>query len=257
MDVLNIQNNLNLRYSTMKKIIFSLLFLSFYSSISSADFLGVYAGIGNWKPDFDGFFNNEGDDLTLSDLGIDDDSQSQFYIALEHPIPFLPNVRLNNTDLKSSGTGQVTATFSGTSFTGDVSTDFDLSHRDYVIYYELLDNWVNLDFGLTARQFDGFVSLSDATQTEREDFDGTLPLLYIKGRFDLSLTGLSLSAEMHYIGVDGNTISDIAFNVGYELSFGLGLEAGVRTFSLEVDDEDDFTTDIEFSGSYINLTYHF
>ncbi|WMS86937.1 TIGR04219 family outer membrane beta-barrel protein [Pleionea litopenaei] len=246
----------------MKKQLSVLAIASLFSLATQADMLGVYAGYGHWKPDFKGTIAN-GSTQSLdfdSNINVDDDNQSTLYIAFEHPIPVIPNIRVADQDMSSSGSGTFTGTFGGQAFAGDVDTDFDLSHRDYTLYYEILDNWVNLDLGLTGRKFDGYVRVTDANNAANEayeTFNETLPMLYGKARFDLPLTGLSLSATLNYISHSGNTVTDTAFVLGYETSFGLGIEGGVRNFSLELDDEDDFTSDLEFDGVFVNATYHF
>lgn len=256
----------------MRKLIPTLVTATLLSTTASADMLGLYVGAGNWKPDFGGDFSNQGDQFVIGssndEFNVRDKDQSGFYIALEHPIPVLPNFMLAEQDMKSSGSGTFTGpvTFGGQTYRANTSidSDFDLSHRDYTLYYEILDNWVNLDLGLTGRQFDGFVRMEgeDANApgmivTRTEEFEGTLPMLYGKARFDLPLTGLSASVKINYISASGNTISDTSLILGYESSIGLGLEGGIRTFNMKLEDEDDFRTDMEFDGVFVNLTFHF
>ncbi|NVJ60457.1 MAG: TIGR04219 family outer membrane beta-barrel protein [Gammaproteobacteria bacterium] len=244
----------------MKKLLLSAAITSFASLPLSADMLGIYVGTGNWKPEASGNISNaSNDEMVFGSSGVDirDKNQTGFYLAFEHPIPIIPNAMITEQDLKSSGSGPFTGNFGGETFVGNVDTEFDMSHRDYTLYYEILDNWVNLDLGLTARQFDGYVFVSDGVNSTNEKFDETLPMLYGKARFDLPLTGLSVSAILNHISQGGNSVTDTSLFVGYETSIGLGIEGGIRTFSLEVDDEDDFTADLEFDGMFINATYHF
>ncbi len=245
----------------MRKLIPALVTASLLSTAASADVLGVYAGLGNWKPDFSGNIadDNGNEFSTTSDANIKEKGQSGFYIALEHPIPVIPNAMIKEQDMASSGDSTFTGTFDGQVYTGDGSATFDLSHTDYTLYYEILDNWVNLDLGFTGRKFDGFVELEDQTTSSEffEKIDLTIPMLYGKARFDLPLTGLSLSAIVNYISAGGNTVSDTSLVLGYETSLGLGLEGGIRTFNLEVDDDNELNNDLEFDGAFVNLTYHF
>jgi outer membrane protein len=243
----------------MRKLIPTLITATLLSTTASADMLGLYVGAGNWKPEFSGTAsNNSNDSLTIgSDVNVKDKNQTGFYIAFEHPIPIIPNLMLAEQDMASSGQGTFNGQFGDQTFSGDVDTEFDLSHTDYTLYYEILDNWVNLDLGLTARKFDGYVQVSDSSSTANEKLDGTLPMLYGKARFDLPLTGLSASVIVNYISASGNTISDSALVLGYESSIGLGIEGGIRTFNLKLDDEDDFNTDLKFDGVFVNATFHF
>jgi len=230
-----------------------------YSAAQADTIFGVYAGGGTQKFDFTGDFK---DDTSTSDIDLEDDlnlsdeSGTYVYIAIEHPIPFLPNVLLTSIEIDQSGSGSVTQTFDGINFTGDVDSTVDLSHTDATFYYELLDNWVNLDLGLTIRKFDGEVKLVSSTDTAQEDIDYTIPLLYGKARLDLPLTGVYVSASGNWIGAGSNSFVDSMVTIGYESTIGLGLEAGYRNITLSVD-EDDFEADFAFSGIFAAATFHF
>lgn len=228
---------------------------------------GVYAGGGSQKFDFTGDF--EDTDLPSSvgnidledDLSLSDSSGTFFYIAIEHPIPVLPNLLVYSTEIDQSETSTVTRTirFDNSTFTSGTAVDsnIDLSHVDATFYYELLDNWVSLDLGLTIRKFDGEVELVSATAgTAQEDIDYTIPLLYGKAQFDLPLTGLYVAASGNWVGAGSNNFLDSIVKIGYESTLGLGLEAGYRIINLEVD-EDDLEADFGFSGIYGAATFHF
>ena len=232
-----------------------------YSTAQADTIFGVYAGGGTQKFDFTGDFEDDtttsGDIDLEDDLNLGDESGTYVYIAIEHPVPFLPNILLTSVEIDQSGSGSVTQTFDGIDFSGDVDSTVDLSHTDATLYYELLDNWVNLDLGLTVRKFDGEVKLvSESAGTAQEDIDYTIPLLYGKARFDLPLTGVYVSASGNWIGAGSNSFLDSMVTVGYESTIGLGLEAGYRNITLSVD-EDDFEADFVLSGIYAAATFHF
>ncbi len=253
-----------------KKLTIATLISLSLSSVVQADTAGIEVGGYQWTPDYTGIISvdsssQDGDTLNLvDDLGFTDDSHNVVWASLEHPIPFLPNFKLVSTDLDVSASSILSRsiTFGGQIYTASesVSTQVDLSNTEYTLYYELLDNWINLDAGLTLRQYDGLVSLktdpSGTNISESEALDFTIPLVYLKGRVDLPLTGFFVDGEVNILSYDGNSISDTAFSVGYESDIGLGGKAGYRTFSMEVD-ESDFTSDIEFKGAYVSVFYHF
>ena len=232
--------------------------------------LGLYAGYGIWQADVDGTAKESGtaSSLDINDsFGSVDDDYNFFYVALEHPVPVVPNIMLQVTDvaIDKAGTLSSNVTLDGTNFTAStaVTTSIDFSHTDATLYYELLDNWVNLDLGLTFRQFDGKLSLTETgnpTNTASQDLDGVLPMIYVKGRIDLPLTGFYVAAGGNAIGYDGHSLTDLHAAVGYQTDgwvMDLGLELGIRTFSFELDDLDELDADIELSGTYATLTVHF
>ncbi|MEJ2681075.1 MAG: TIGR04219 family outer membrane beta-barrel protein [Gammaproteobacteria bacterium] len=234
-----------------------------HSPVFADMLLGIYAGVGGWQADYNGEFASEGSNIDVdADLAIDGDHQSFIYVALEHPIPLLPNVKISKTDLKNSSTTQLSSTisFEGSTFTSgeSVETDLDLSHTDFVAYYEILDNWVSLDAGFTARHFTGDASITGNTLAESADLDAWVPMGYLKAQFDLPLTGLYAGGEVNAISFNDNRITDYSLRIGFDTALRLGVELGYRSMMLELKDVDDqdFVSDLEMDGAYLALTLH-
>ncbi|MFA7554434.1 MAG: TIGR04219 family outer membrane beta-barrel protein [Spongiibacteraceae bacterium] len=233
------------------------------STTAIADTIGFEIGAYAWQPNFSGSVESGKLSSNIDiedDLGFDDESSTVFYALLEHPIPLIPNLRIQQTELDIS-TNNTTAPFSfgGEVYTGNISSNIDLSHTDLTFYYEILDNWVSLDVGFTARIIqDGLVEIHDRTTNQTESFeaDGVLPLLYLAARFELPLTGLYAGGDINGLGINNDSIIDYKVNIGYETSIGLGLEAGYRNFSIDYDDNND-TADLTIDGAYISAFYHF
>ena len=236
-----------------------------FSSPGHADFVGFSIGASYWSPSLSGDINSNGEaSIDLSDdLDVDDPSQSSAVLTLEHPVPLLPNIRYQDIDLDSDGTNALgsSITFDGETYSAGetVSTTFDLSHSDIVLYYEVLDNWVNLDIGLDLKRFDGKVSIVGSTNTTTSSIsiDETLPLLYLSARFDLPFSGFYIGADISSFSIDDSSAQDATIKLGYESGSGLGIEGGLKTFSIELDDADDLDTDIEYDGAYVNGYFRF
>ncbi|MEZ5505465.1 MAG: TIGR04219 family outer membrane beta-barrel protein [Gammaproteobacteria bacterium] len=255
----------------MKKSCFALaLVAACASSAATADtLLGIYAGAGSIDFDTSGTFRDlqdEGTEIDLEDdLGLSGDTGNYYYLALEHGIPVLPNIKLARTELDESSRYALSReiTFDGITFPANatVISDMDLSHTDLTFYYEVMDNWLNLDLGFTARKFDGGfqsqASQGGTTVTASIDLDFTAPLLYAKAQIDLPLTGLYVGADVNWIGYSGSSFHDVWARVGYVFGFGLGVEAGYRQLKLDVDDIDDLEANVTVDGNYIAATFHF
>jgi len=226
-----------------------------------ADVVGFQVGTDSWTPDYSGSISSGPDTIDFEDdLGFDDESHSLLWLKLEHPVPVIPNIKIVASDLdaKASSTLSRSITFDGETFnaSADVNSRFDMSNTEFTFYYELLDNWINLDAGLTLRQYDGQATIRTATASATEDLDFTVPLLYLDARIDLPFTGFFVDSTLNTISAGDNSISDISVSLGYESSFGLGARLGIRTLDLEID-EDDVEADLEFDGTYLNVFYHF
>ena len=255
----------------MRKTLLPASLLALCCCQANADTLGFHFGYGNWNQDvggvvqLDGAANNPTNIDRIDptqDLGHDSSDGMMIWAALEHPIPVLPNIRVGRTEAKSTANKDLTV---GINF-GDITIDqnvnvdsqLDLTHNDYVLYYEVLDNWVELDLGVDIKHFDGVARVEGGGEREFEQFDELIPFLYTSVNFNLPLTGLKVGGDYAGISYGGARGQDYRLRIAYEFSFGLGIEAGQRKLTLEVDDSDEeFNGDIDFDGSYIAATFHF
>lgn len=199
-----------------------------------------------------------------TDLHLQDKSESFFYAYIEHPIPVIPNIRIGSTSMNLAGTGDATKsfTFNNQTFTGsiDIDTQINLDHTEIGLYYEIIDVGVDFDLGLNVKIFDGEATLSETTtpSTTTEKLDFTIPMLYASLNIPLPLTGLSIGVEGSVISYDGNSLTDYLARIRYTTDFNLGIEAGLRTFDLTIEDTTDQTYgNIEVSGPYVSLFLYF
>lgn len=235
------------------------------SSLTHADTIfGVYAGANLWTSSLSGDINSGGGSLidTEDTLRLDDDTTSTVYIAVEHAIPLMPNVRIAFTDMKYAGDTLLSedVTFEDTTFSaGDrINSDLDFSHNDVTLYYELLDNVVSLDAGINVRIFDGAVKLSSPTvENATISLDEAIPMLYAAVRADLPLSGLYAAAEGSFVSVGGNEMQDLTAKVGYTIAGGFGVEGGYRVLRLNLEDINDLDSDVSADGAYASATFHF
>ncbi len=78
-----------------------------------------------------------------------------------------------------------------------------------------------------------------------------LQIGYFKAKRDLPFTGFYAGADLNLSSGD-NSANDSTLQIGYESSIGLGIEVGVKTFSLDLDNADNIDTNIEYGGLYLN-----
>ena len=241
-------------------------------ALVQADTIGFEVGASAWNQNYEGTVQSGPDVLDVEQtLGLEDDTNNSFYILIEHPIPLIPNIMLSRTEMDIEETIALDEDFEfdGQDFPSgsQLTTESDLSHTDLTLYYELLDNWVNLDVGITVRQFDEGITLTSRipldpipatlVTTASEEIDDTLPMLYVAAKFDLPLTGLYVGGDVNALAYDGDSLIDYKVNVGYETSFGLGAEVGFRSFDLDYEDSRDEKADVTIDGGYASIFYHF
>ena len=227
------------------------LALSVFASSASADMLGLYVGGGMWDHDPSGTFGGLSDtDINVeSNLNYSGDSDTYFYAAFEHFVPLVPNVRVEVSSMSHAGTAS-SLTFNGVAVNGVSSISLDTT--DAIAYWRLLDNWVNFDFGLNVRQLDADFIVGSETINVSE----AVPMLYVAAQFDLPFSGLSIGADINQISFSGVKYQDMRARVIYEMGV-VGVEAGIKSTVLELDDVDAINADLEFSGIMVGAFLHF
>jgi len=238
----------------MKKKAFAATLVVLFTANVQADTVGLYVGGQIWQNEASGSF---GEKNILIDSTLKKEQQSNYFVAVEHPFPLLPNVRISNNTLDT--TGKTTSTHEYFSSDDgvfhidvDVDIDFDasfnVSYVDYTLYYQLFDNGLfSFDFGLTARDFDGAITETETKTTVTTTNDGGLdaeehpehghivtettkatttgkikineivPMLYAATNISLPLTGLSIFAEGDYLLIDDHSYYDYQIGLSYGL----------------------------------------
>jgi outer membrane protein len=241
----------------MQKRLLALTILAASASVATqADIVGATAGAYIWKQSWDGDVKAGSQSVSMSDdLNYDNETGKSFYVALEHPVPLLPNIRLQRSDLEITETGTLSKAFrfDGNNYNeGDtVNSTTDLTHTDATLYYEILDNWVNIDVGLTVRMFDGEVSIREGNDEGSIEIDAPVPMAYVNARLELPLTGFYASGLGNVIAFGDNKITDMTLAVGYELGI-LGLEIGYRNFDVQLEDDNE-EANVTVDGYFIGL----
>jgi len=229
---------------------------------ANADTLGgLYVGAQAWQMGSDGSFGSAG---SSAEFDFQDETQGVYYVALEHPIFFLPDLKLRYNNLSTSGDAEVSSfSFGGQTYNGEVRANVDLSHTDFILYYELLDNGlISLDLGVNVKYLDGEITVVDKSGTNSQQSLRTpAPLGYLKAELGLPLTGLSTFGELNYLTYDGHTLSDYQLGLAYQfidnMAIDMNIHAGYRDVHFKLDDLDGVDTDINFNGAFAGLEVHF
>ncbi len=247
----------------MKKILtVAALVAALPQAASALPLVDFYAGAYSWDQTVSG--NVVGGAADLEDnLGLDGGAQNVMYLAFEHPIPLIPNVKIKQTAMDADGSGTIDTgfEFNGTPVTGAVDSVLDLSHTDYTFYWSLPLPIVTFDFGLTARQFDGEMTVVGSTDAAA-DFDFVVPMGYLKAGIDIPLTGFSIGADINTISYGDTSVTDFDANITYVLPLipllDIGLTAGYRSFDLNLDEADfgDLSAEIQVEGPYLGVSFH-
>ncbi len=247
----------------MKKTL--LLSIILASSILRADLIRAEMGGGIWSQRSSGTIKHKNDKYPIDlhddlDVGISQDIYLWAY--LKHPVPILPNIRLEytNTILDGSGSG---FTYNGISHSSKTKYELDITQLDAIAYYNILDNlaWITIDLGLDFN----FLKQSYKFASDPVADDSIIvPLLYARGRFEIPGTGFGLESEMKYFTYANSWLGDFRAKVDYTFDFSIiqpALELGYRYENIKTS-HNDFTslrndTDIIMSGVYLGAMLRF
>lgn len=250
----------------MKKTAIAAAMLALLPVAAQADLLftvGAKASVWNVEPTGQ---LDDGVSVEKDGLNIDSDNGQQVTVFFEHPLPFIPNIKLKQTSLELSGDGTIdVASFGvgGAGFTAneDVTTKLDLSHTDMTLYWglPLPIPFVDINFGLTARQFDGMAEIKakNSSGYGSADLNFTLPLVYGEVKLNTPF-GIYGQVDVNYVGYGKNKLSDVSYGLGYDLPIpvvDIGLEAGYRKMTLQTDEDNvDIAADVDIGGAYVGAS---
>ena len=249
----------------MKKYLATAALAASIATGAQAELLGFGAGAGIWSADPSGKAEYKGSEFDLSsDAGLSSENSTYLWAYLNHPIPAIPNVRIERTGLSFDGKAKQPITFGGVSFGSvDTATTMDLTQTDVLLYWGVpFLPLLSVDFGFGAKLFDGELAMSTAGQSEKTDLDFALPVGYLALGLPIPGTGVRVGADTKMISYSGSGFSDSRLSVSWvpvSLVVDLAIEAGYRTQKLKIDDLSgvDAEADITMSGLFMGAALRF
>ncbi len=242
----------------------ALLMAGFWAMSAQADtLLGLTVSIDGWDMDSNGSLS---DNASLTAFDHESETPAVLSVALEHPVPLIPNFRLRTTDMSSSGRSVLSTTFDfgGVSYpvSSNLGTEFNLQSSDFIFYYELLDNdTVSFDLGLNGKYLDGDIQVSDGTTSASETFKGVVPMIYGAVKFGIPATRISLFGDFNLLSVGDHSLRDYQAGAAYTLVDSMAVDfsvrGGFRRFNLELDDLDVIYADSTFDGLFLGIEADF
>jgi len=245
----------------MNKMLKTFLGGALLVSSLSADMTRIEMGAGMWAQSPSGSITTSDTSGALSLDGTyasngNSSTEAYMWMFIKHPVPMLPNLRLEYVTLSDSGvtTGKV----NGATVSSNPTT-LDMTQIDFIPYYNLLDNtgWLTLDLGLdfkiisTDAEVKGVYSGSET---------GVIPLLYVRTRAEIPATNVGLESDIKFI-TDGDTIVydarakvDYTFDITPVIQGGVELGYRIQKFDINADDTNGV---LDYSGVYAGATVRF
>jgi len=252
----------------MKKILTAFTSMALLATLTNADITRVEMGGGVWNNKASGGLDYREGGITGS-YKSDEKSHSSAYawLLVKHPIPVLPNLRLEYTTLQDAGSAS--GSFKDFTITDFATGEIKMTQYDAVLYYNILDNtmWTTLDLGVDVK----FINLDftangiiDGIPNNSYTVNETLPLPmgYARLRVEIPGTNIGLEADAKYISYDGSSVSDFRAKVDYTFDFvpvvQPAVELGYRAQKFDIKYDNERTKlALDFSGIYAGVMLRF
>jgi outer membrane protein len=250
----------------MRNISKILLAIALLGTASQADVLRVEVGAGIWNQEPEGHIQyQDSPSFSESDVGYSDENRMYVLVNIKHPVPVLPNIRLEYTPMEFSGTSTIPFNYKNTAFLAGAQSTFNIDQYDAVLYYNILDNtgWSTVDLGLDVKYIDTSFDASDSNSAISEGGSIVLPMAYARVRVEPA-TGIGFEGDIKYVSYKSSDVYDYRVKVDYTFDLtavDLGIEVGYRFVNINIDHNDfsslDTTGDIHVSGFYAGVMARF
>lgn len=227
-----------------------------------ADFGRVEMGAGAWMSKPTGDISYSAGLASVRDVSQEEETTNPYiWIYLKHPIPIIPNLRLEYTSIESEGraSGQFANFDAGTNSV----TKIAMTQYDVIPYYNLLDNtfWITLDIGVDIKIIDLTYDVSRAIAYSKSTMVA-IPMLYTRARVQIPGTNLGIEADARYTEYDDSKVYDARIKVDYTFDITPiiqpAIEVGYRVQTYELNDSDfGGVMNLEFSGVYVGAIIRF
>jgi outer membrane protein len=251
----------------MKKL---LLGLALAGSLASADFIGTSVGAGMWHQNIGGYAKNGKDinymnnkaaetdgNIHTGNLGLSDETKPYVWAQIIHPIPVVPNVKLQFTQYDTSGSG--IAVGSVKLFGADINlhdrvhTHITIDSYDATFFYEL-KMFAEVEVGFGVNVLDGNTKVSTSTSSASASWIAPIPYLYARVETP-TIMGFSVEAQAKYLSINSAYYHDYQGAVKYHLPtpiVDMSASLGYRSQDIFAKDGGD-ETKLEFQGAFAEL----
>jgi len=224
----------------MNKLSIALITAGLFT-FASADFLSVSAGAGYEQQNIDGYvkldntvnyFNKKSaetdGDASTGNFGLKDKKNPYVWFKFIHPLPLLPNVKIQYTRYHSTGHSDYIA--GDIEIFGDVSiktaivnadTEQNIDSYDLTLFYEFKPVVADIEVGFGADYWKGHTKIYGTAAGETKnwvDDDWTVVLPYLYGHVEtMSFFGVSAIADVKWAKAGDNHHYDYQGAVKYTI----------------------------------------
>ena len=265
----------------MKKISLALV-LSGALSVLTADILSFSAGAGYWQEGVSGYikigdvtnyFQNkqaesDGNDNT-GNFGLKDKKNPYVWLKFIHPVPLIPNIKLQYTKYDSTGYSnyisggeiKIFEDISIPAFLTNATTTQTINSYDLTLFYEFNPTIADIEVGLGVDLWQGKTKIYGTGAGETKtwvDESWTVPLPYLYGGIEtIEFSGFSFNANVKLAKISDAHHYDYQFSLSYTAdnmfdSINPFLKLGYRNKEVYAKDGDNEML-LKYKGAFLEI----
>ena len=265
----------------MKKLLSAVAVLLVSTSASYA--ITIEGGAGGWKENPTGWIEYKKDNVSgtgvsatthvdlKSDLHFSSKTRPEGWFAIKG-IPILPDVKVQYTKMKFTGSGTPSVNFTfgdiTVNATDKVDAEFRANQVDITLTYgvpfvkALTAGKIDLNWGVNVKVIDGYakvVAVSPITNDKKSESKSAtipVPMVHLDGAIK-PVEKLGLEFSGNWIGYSGSQFYDLTGEFKIYPVKRLFVGVGYRYQRLKIDDISDISSDIKIKGAFAEAGFTF
>ena len=181
--------------------------------------------------------------------------------AFELPSIGSPNVKVEKSGLTISTSAflHINESFGDMKLQSDnlFKDQLDLTHKDHLLFYGLIDSLVKIDLGINVMKFSKNSRLNKDGIVSDINIDKYTPALYAHVEYAPAKSYFSLVSEGSVHTQGDSSISDYKFYLNLSSNTVVDTEIGFHRFNAEWQNIDGNNEKLSFKGYYARVTYNF
>jgi outer membrane protein len=228
----------------------------------------IEGAIGVWNHDPNGMINYNGDDVELNtDLALSDRNDMNLWFRIEHPVPMLPDLKVQYTPIKVKDNNSTNRPFKfgGYSFDDAIRSEMEMDIIDVQFYNHLpflqIASLKSLDitYGLNFRFLNGNAFIQEIQTINARTRSFSTPMAMLCAGFRIApVSRFSLIGDFLATSYSGNHWYDMTAEIQiapFMEQIFLGI--GYRYQDFKIDDVQDVTADQTMQGWFAELGFRF
>ncbi|KPA11900.1 conserved hypothetical protein, secreted [Candidatus Magnetomorum sp. HK-1] len=228
----------------------------------------IEGALGMWNHDPNGMINYQGSDVKLnSDLSLGERNDMNIWLRIEHPVPMLPDVKIQYTPIKVKDNGSPNRpfVFGGKTFDEALHSEMEMDIIDVQFYNHLpfikMLSLKGLDvtYGLTFRFLNAKAFINEVQSLTEQSRSFSTPMPLMTAGFNIApVSSFAINGEFHAMTYSGNHWYDVTAKLQLSpFSEYVFMGLGYRYQDFKLDDVQDVTSDQSMQGWFGEIGFRF